>query len=67
MESLIYIFRNVARVDNDKYLVRDEIELIRKVLLQPVGENAIVHGLGKGSEAGKRRSSKWLHIRMKKA
>lgn len=77
--SLIYIFRNAARVDDDFYTVRDELKLIenyaviqkarfmnfdleieaqeecmdyhiRKFLVQPVVENAIVHGLGRGQE-----------------
>ena len=77
IESLIYIFRNAARVDDESYTVRDELKLvenyaviqkarfmnfeleteaaedcmechIRKFLLQPVVENAIVHGLGRG-------------------
>lgn len=77
--SLIYIFRNAARVDDDSYTVRDELKLIenyaviqkarfmnfdleieaqeacmdyhiRKFLVQPVVENAIVHGLGRGQE-----------------
>lgn len=79
IESLIYIFRNAARVDDESYTVRDELKLvenyaviqkarfmnfelkteadedcmeyhIRKFLLQPVVENAIVHGLGRGQE-----------------
>lgn len=79
IESLICIFRNVARVDDDTYTVKDELDLvmnyaviqkarfmnfelkieaddscmkyrIRKFLLQPVVENAIVHGLGRGQE-----------------
>jgi len=79
IESLIYIFRNAARIDDEMYTVKDELELIknyaviqkarfmnfdlkieadescmkcriRKFLLQPVVENAIVHGLGRGKE-----------------
>lgn len=79
IESLICIFRNAARVDDDTYTVKDELDLIRnyaviqkarfmnfelkidaedscmkyrirKFLLQPVVENAIVHGLGRGQE-----------------
>ena len=79
IESLIYIFRNAARVDDESYTVQDELKLvenyaviqkarfmnfelkteadedcmeyhIRKFLLQPVVENAIVHGLGRGQE-----------------
>ena len=76
-ESLIYIFMNAARAEDENYCVRDELELIRnyaviqkarfmnfdleieaddtildcrlrKLMLQPVVENAIVHGLGRG-------------------
>ena len=79
IESLIYIFRNAARVDDESYTVQDELKLIenyaviqkarfmnfelmieadeicmgyriRKFLLQPVVENAIVHGLGRGQQ-----------------
>ncbi len=78
-ESLIYIFKNAAKVDDENYTVNDELTLlknyaviqkarfmnfdlrieaeedclglkIRKLLLQPVVENAIVHGLGRGKE-----------------
>lgn len=77
VESLVGIFMNAARVDDENYTVRDELELvknyaviqkarfmnfelevdadeecldcrIRKLLLQPVVENAIVHGLNRG-------------------
>lgn len=77
VESLVAIFMNAARVDDENYTLRDEIELvknyaviqkarfmnfeleinadercldcrIRKLLLQPVVENAIVHGLNRG-------------------
>lgn len=76
-ESLIHIFMNAARMDDENYTVQDELVLIenyaviqkarfmnfdliiekdeacqscriRKLLLQPVVENAIVHGLGRG-------------------
>lgn len=76
-ESLIYIFMNAAKVDEENYTLKDELELIenyvviqkarfmnfellteiqdeclechiRKLLLQPIVENAIVHGLGRG-------------------
>lgn len=78
-ESLIYIFKNAAKVDDGNYTVGDELTLLenyaviqkarfmnfdlvieaeqdclglklRKLLLQPVVENAIVHGLGRGKE-----------------
>lgn len=76
-ESLIYIFMNAAKVDDNDYSVDDELKLIenyaviqkarfmdfdliiecddesracniRKFLLQPIVENAIIHGLGRG-------------------
>lgn len=76
-ESLVYIFMNAARADDESYTVKDELELIRnyaviqkarfmnfdlvieadeksqncrirKLLLQPIVENAIVHGLARG-------------------
>lgn len=76
-ESLIHIFMNAARMDDENYTVQDELALIenyaviqkarfmnfdliiekdeacqscriRKLLLQPIVENAIVHGLGRG-------------------
>ncbi len=77
VESLVGIFMNAARVDDENYTLRDEIELvnnyaviqkarfmnfeleinadeecldcrIRKLLLQPIVENAIVHGFNRG-------------------
>lgn len=77
VESLIYIFMNAAKVDDENYTVEDELKLVenyaviqkarfmnfdliiekeeacsglrmKKLLLQPIVENAIVHGLGKG-------------------
>lgn len=78
-ESLIVIFMNAARADDENYTLADELQLVesyaviqkarfmnfdlsidegnvkdasrlhfRKLLLQPVVENAIVHGLGRG-------------------
>lgn len=76
-ESLIHVFMNAAKVDDENYCIRDELELvknyaiiqkarfmnfeliidaqpesldcrIRKFLLQPIIENAIVHGLNRG-------------------
>lgn len=76
-ESLVYIFMNAVKVDDNNYTVRDELFLIenyaviqkarfmsfelviqkeeagmdcriRKLLIQPIVENAIVHGLGRG-------------------
>ena len=77
VESLVSIFMNAARADDENYTLRDELDLIRnyaviqkarfmnfellieaqedcldcrirKLLLQPVVENAIVHGLNRG-------------------
>lgn len=77
VESLIYIFRSAANVDESEYTLKDELSLVenysviqkerftnfdliieksedcdnckfKKLLLQPVVENAIVHGLGRG-------------------
>lgn len=77
VESLVGIFMNAARADDENYTLGDEIELvknyaviqkarfmnfeleieaeeecrkyrIRKLLLQPIVENAIVHGLNRG-------------------
>lgn len=77
VESLVNIFMNAARTDDDNYTLKDEIELIqnyaviqktrfmnfdllidvepssincgiRKLLVQPIVENAIVHGLNRG-------------------
>ena len=77
VESLVSIFMNAARVDDETYTVRDELDLIRnyaviqkvrfmnfdlavdareesldcrirKLLVQPVVENAIVHGMSRG-------------------
>lgn len=77
VESLINIFMNAARTDDDNYTLKDELELIqnyaviqktrfmnfdllieaepssldcriRKLLVQPIVENAIVHGLNRG-------------------
>jgi len=77
VESLVNIFMNAARADDENYTVRDELELIRnyaviqkarfmnfeltidvqeecmdcrirKLLFQPIVENAIVHGLNRG-------------------
>lgn len=77
VESLVSIFMNAARVEDETYTLKDELELvknyaviqkarfmnfdlmleaeeesldcrIRKLLLQPVVENAIVHGLNRG-------------------
>lgn len=76
-ESLVYIFMNAVKVEDENYTVRDELFLIenyaviqkarfmsfelmvekeeecldcriRKLLVQPIVENAIVHGLGRG-------------------
>lgn len=76
-ESLVHIFMNAARADDENYTVKDELELIqnyaviqkarfmnfelvidaeeecqncriRKLLVQPIVENAIVHGLARG-------------------
>lgn len=76
-ESLIFIFMNAARVENEQYSLKDEIELVknyaviqkarfmnfelvtkiepqtlklhvRKLSIQPIVENAIVHGLKRG-------------------
>lgn len=78
-ESLIYIFKNAVRVDDENYTVGDEVKLIthyaviqkarfmnfelqvevdeaclgyrlRKLLVQPIVENAIVHGLRRDKE-----------------
>lgn len=77
VESLVNIFMNAARADDETYTLRDELELvknyaviqkarfmnfeleieaaedcldchIRKLLIQPIVENAIVHGLNRG-------------------
>lgn len=77
VESLINIFMNAARADDETYMLCDELELvknyaviqkarfmnfeleieageecldchIRKLLIQPIVENAIVHGLNRG-------------------
>ncbi|MEY8336005.1 histidine kinase [Lachnospiraceae bacterium 47-T17] len=77
VESLISIFMNAARADDDSYTLKDELELIenyaviqkarfmnfdltvevqaacmdcriRKLSVQPIVENAIVHGLNRG-------------------
>lgn len=77
VESLIYIFQNAARADDDSYTIQDEVTLmenyaviqkarfmnfdlvldveddcrdllIKKLLIQPILENAIIHGLGRG-------------------
>ena len=77
VESLVNIFMNAARADDENYTVRDELELIRnyaviqrvrfmnfdlvidaeeqcldchirKLLIQPIVENAIVHGMNRG-------------------
>lgn len=77
VESLVSIFMNAARADDENYTLRDELDLvrnyaviqkarfmnfeliieaddncldcrIRKLLLQPIVENAIVHGLNRG-------------------
>lgn len=77
-ESLVTIFMNAARSDDEQYTLADELDLVesyaviqrarfmnfdleidrgnvnasdlhfRKLLLQPIVENAIVHGLGRG-------------------
>lgn len=78
VESLIHIFMSAARVEDETYSLKDELELIenyaviqkarfmnfdlviekddacldcsfKKLLLQPVVENAIIHGLGRGT------------------
>ena len=98
-ESLVYIFMNAAKTDDEKYMVKDELELIknyaviqkarfmnfdlvieadeqcqechiRKLLLQPIVENAIVHGLARGKIKNSRILLKaWvddaLHIEIK--
>lgn len=98
-ESLVYIFMNAAKTDDEKYVVKDELELIknyaviqkarfmnfdlvieadeqcqechiRKLLLQPIVENAIVHGLARGKIKNSRILLKaWvdddLHIEIK--
>lgn len=77
VESLVNIFMNAARADDETYTLGDELELVknyaviqkarfmnfeleieakedcrdchvRKLLLQPIVENAIVHGLNRG-------------------
>lgn len=77
VESLVNIFMNAARADDETYTLGDELELvrnyaviqkarfmnfeleieagedcrdcrIRKLLIQPIVENAIVHGLNRG-------------------
>lgn len=77
VESLVYIFMNAARVEDEQYSFGDELELIenyaviqkarfmnfeleteiepdvlrmhvRKLFLQPIVENSIVHGLKRG-------------------
>ncbi len=77
VESLINIFMNAARADDETYMLCDELELvknyaviqkarfmnfeleieageecldchIRKLLIQPIVENAIIHGLNRG-------------------
>lgn len=77
VESLVSIFMNAARADDENYTLRDELELIehyvviqkarfmnfdltidakgacldcriRKLSVQPIVENAIVHGLNRG-------------------
>lgn len=76
-ESLIHIFMNAARAEDENYTLRDELELVqnyaviqkarfmnfeldvevdesakdcivRKLILQPIVENAIIHGLNRG-------------------
>lgn len=76
-ESLVHIFMNASRMDDENYTLQDELELvsnyaviqkarfmnfdlqidtedsarkchIKKLLLQPIVENSIVHGLGRG-------------------
>lgn len=90
VESLVSIFMNAARMDDENYTLKDELELvqnyaviqkarfmnfellveveedcldcqIRKFLLQPIVENAIVHGLNRGKvKDGKITLRAWL-------
>lgn len=98
-ESLVYIFMNATRTEDEKYTLHDELELvknyaviqkvrfmnfdleievspeeerchIRKLMLQPIVENAIVHGLARGRIKDTKIiirawSDEYLHIEVK--